>query len=108
MTEKVEQHICIKFCQKHGHSCSVTNIYDMIQKTSGNEEMGHTQVKEWLWLFKEGQTSVESDERSGRPSTGRNQLMIDKVHSAVLDSRRTIIRISPTSWGFCLVQYSPF
>jgi hypothetical protein len=30
MTKKVEQCICIKFCQKLGHSCSET--YDMIQK----------------------------------------------------------------------------
>jgi len=54
MTKKVEQHICIKFCQKHGHSCSVT--YNTIQKAFGNEAVGHTEVKEWFRLFKEGQT----------------------------------------------------
>jgi hypothetical protein len=37
--------------------------------------MGHLKVKEW-W-FKEGQTSVESDEHSGRLSMSRNQLMVD-------------------------------
>ena len=72
ITEKAEQHICTKFCQKHGHSCSETS--NMIQKAFGNEAMGHTQVMEWFRLFKEGQTSAESDERSGRPSTGRKQL----------------------------------
>jgi hypothetical protein len=54
--------------------------------------MGHTQVKEWFMQFKEGQTSVESDECSGRPSTSRNQLVTDKMHSAVLDNRRITIR----------------
>jgi transposase len=29
-------------------------------------------VKEWFRRFKERGTSVESDERSGRPSTSRN------------------------------------
>jgi hypothetical protein len=67
MTKKVEQHICIKFCQKLGHSCSET--YDMIQKAFGNDTMGHTQVEEWFRWFKEGWMLVESDESSWRPST---------------------------------------
>ena len=57
----------------------------MIQKAFGNKAMGCTQVKEWFKLFKEGWTSVESDELSGSLSTSRNQLMIDKVQSATLD-----------------------
>jgi len=80
----------------------------MIQKAFGNEAMGHIQVKEWFRLFKEGQALVESDEHSERPSTGRYQLMIDKVHYVVVDSQRVAIRSSPTSWGFCLASYSPF
>lgn len=36
MTEKVEQSICIKFCQKLGHSHSET--YNMMQKAFGNED----------------------------------------------------------------------
>jgi hypothetical protein len=84
MTEKVEQHICIKFCQKIGHSCSET--YNMFQKTSGNEAMGCMQVKEWFMSLKEGWMSVERDEHSGRPSTSRNKLMTDKVRSAMLDN----------------------
>jgi hypothetical protein len=89
MTETVEQSICIKYCQKLGHSCSET--YDMIQKAFGNKAIGHTQVKEWFKWFKEGWTSVASDERSESLSTSRNQLMIDKVHSAMLDNCRITI-----------------
>ena len=36
--------------------------------------------------------SVESDECSGKPCTSRNQLMIDKVHSAMLDKQQLTIR----------------
>ena len=78
----------------------------MIQKGFGNEALGCTQIKEWFRWCKEGRTSVESDEHSGRPATGRNQLMIDKVHSAMLDNRRiTIIELfDKLGLSFCLVQ----
>jgi hypothetical protein len=66
MTEKVEQRNCIKFCQKLGHSCSET--CDMIQKAFGNEAVNHMQVKDWFRQFREGWTSVKSDEHWGRPS----------------------------------------
>jgi hypothetical protein len=66
-TTSVEQHICIKFCQKLGHSYSET--YDMIQQAFGNDTMGHTQAEEWFRWFKEGWMSVESDKSSWRPST---------------------------------------
>jgi transposase len=98
MTEKVDQHICIKFYQKLGHSSSET--YDLIQKAFWNEAMGHTQVTEWFRQFREGWTSLKSDERSGRPSTSRNQLMIDKVRSAKPDTRRITIRQLSDELGF--------
>jgi transposase len=84
MSEEAEQRICMKFRKKLGHSCSET--YDMIQKNFGNGAMGHKQVKEWFRRFKAGLTSIESDERSGRPSMSTNQLVIDKVRSAMLDN----------------------
>ena len=76
MTQKFEQRIFVKFCHKLGHSSSET--YDMIQKAFGNEAMGYTQVKEWFCSSKEGQTSVQSDEFSGRSSIKWNQMMIEK------------------------------
>jgi hypothetical protein len=79
----------MKFCQKHEHSCSET--YDIIKKAFGNEAMGHTHVKEWFRLFKEGQMSVENDALSESPSVSRNQLMIDNVRTAVLDNQRITI-----------------
>jgi len=92
VTKQVEQHICIKFCQKLGHSCS---------------EVGCAQDKEWFRQFIEGRMSVESDECSGRPPASRNQLMIDTVCCAMLDNRR-ITESSLKSWGSHLVWYSPF
>ena len=78
----------------------------MIQKGFGNEALGCTQIKEWFRWCKEGRTSVESDEHSGRPATGRNQLMIDKVHFSMLDNQRITIRelSDELELSFCLVK----
>jgi hypothetical protein len=46
--------------------------------------MGHSQVKEWVRQFKEGRTTVESDEGLGWPYMSRNQLMVNEVHSKML------------------------
>jgi len=104
-SKKVEQHICITFYQKLGHSYSET--CDLIHKAFGNEAMGHTQIKEWFRQLKVGWTSVESDECSGRPSASRNQLMMTQC-SAMLDNQKITIRELFDDWGFHLLQYSPF
>jgi hypothetical protein len=78
ITEKAEQSICIKFCQKLRQSCSET--YNMMQMGSGKEEMGHSQVKKQFMCFKEERMSVKSDEVVGRLSTSSNQLMIKWIN----------------------------
>jgi transposase len=50
----------------------------------GDDGMGITQIKEWYNRFKDGRTSVESDARSGRPSTSRNDKLIDQVQTLVM------------------------
>jgi hypothetical protein len=67
MTERVEQGHCIKFCQKLGGTQSET--IRKIQQAFGNDAMGVTQIKEWYNRFKNGRTSVDSDQRTSRPST---------------------------------------
>jgi hypothetical protein len=63
----------------------------MVQKAFENEAMGYKQVKGWFWQFIKVRSSVEGDKCSGRRSVRWNQLMIDKVHSAMLDKRRITI-----------------
>jgi len=53
-----------------------------LQQAYGEDEMGRTQVFDWFRQFKEGRTSVESDLRSGRPSTLRNEEMIAKLEQS--------------------------
>ena len=71
MCENMEQWICIDFCFKL--SKTGTGTYEMIKTTFGDEVMSCSQVFEWFWRFKEGCQSMNSDPRSGRPSTSRNE-----------------------------------
>jgi hypothetical protein len=90
MTERLEQRFCIKFCQKLGDS-QVETIRK-IHTVFGDDAMGITQIKEWYNRFKDGRTSVESEPRSGRPSTCRNDQVIAKVNAVVMRDRRLTIR----------------
>ena len=89
MTERLEQWYCIKFCQKLGDSQMET--IRKIQWVFGDDATGITQIKEWCNRFKDGRTSVESDACSGKPSTSRNDELIDQVRTLVMQDRRVTV-----------------
>ena len=88
MNEQVEQRICIKFCVKLEHSSEET--IQMIQKAFRDEAMSAAQIKVWHKCFEDGQESVESDPRSGRPATSRTPENVEHVRAAVNKDRRTL------------------
>ncbi|QQP58010.1 Uncharacterized protein FKW44_003187 [Caligus rogercresseyi] len=45
------------------------------------------QIKEWYNRFKNGRLSVESEPRSRRPSTSKNDVIIDQVKNLVMQNR---------------------
>jgi histone-lysine N-methyltransferase SETMAR len=57
------------------------------------EDNAMSQSKPFLWYkrFKDGRTSVEDDERNGRPSTSTTPESIANVHEATLADRRQTI-----------------
>jgi len=85
-----EQRICITFCFRIGKTA--TETYQLLQQAYGEDAMGRTEVCDWFRRFKEDRTSVESDTRSGRPSTSRNEEMVAKVRTIVLNNRRLTVR----------------
>ena len=97
MTERIEQRYCIKFCQKLGDT-QVETIRK-IQQAFGNEALSPTQIKQWFKRFKDGRASVESDPRSGRPSTSRNVEVMDQVREKVLEDRRLTVQEIVTEVG---------
>ena len=90
MTQKIKQQYCIKFCQKLGDN-QVETI-GKIQQAFGNDALSPTQTKQWFRCFKYGRASVESDHRSGRPSTSRNDEVMDQMHEKVLEDRHITIQ----------------
>ncbi|XP_070388768.1 protein GVQW3-like [Dermacentor albipictus] len=90
MAERLEPHYCIKFYQKLGNSRVET--IRKIQTAFGDDAMSSTQIKEWYNRFKDGRTSVESEPRSGRPSTCRNDEVIAEVNTVVMRDHRDIIQ----------------
>ena len=68
MSERnLEQRIKIKFCRKLGKSASET--VDILRVAHGDNVLKKSSVFEWHERFKEGQESVEDDERPGQPET---------------------------------------
>nr|XP_050034434.2 protein GVQW3-like [Dermacentor andersoni] len=90
MAERLEQSYCVKFCQKLGDSQMET--IRKIQTAFDDDAMGSTQIKEWYNRFKDGRTSVESEPRSGRPSTCRNDQVIAEMNAVVMRDRHVTIR----------------
>ena len=80
MCESTEQRICIKFGFKIGKTA--TETYQLLQQAYAEDAMDRTQVFDWFRRFKEGRTSTESDPRSGRPSTSRNEEIITKLEQS--------------------------
>jgi transposase len=71
MTEQQEQRYCIKFCQQLGDT-QVETIRK-IQQAFGDDTMSNSRIKEWYNRLRDGRTSVDSEPRSGRPSTSQNE-----------------------------------
>ena len=76
--------ICIKFCFKLGHSS--TETIPMI-KAFGDDSMSEAQIKLWYRRFKDGHESVESDRRSGRPSTSRTPEDVESGRAAINENQ---------------------
>ena len=89
MTEKQDQRICIKFCFQLKKTISET--IQMMQKAFGNECMSKIWIKEWYNRFKGGRTSVDSDSRSGRPSTTKTLDNIERVRLEIEGDRRLTV-----------------
>jgi len=93
MADFREQRACIKFCLKLGKTA--TECYEMLKTAFGEQAMGRSQTFQWFSRFKAGRTSIDDDERSGRPVSSSTPEMIDSVRQIIReDRRRTIDEVS--------------
>ncbi|PNF28133.1 hypothetical protein B7P43_G07582 [Cryptotermes secundus] len=54
--------------------------------------MSNSWIKEWYNRFKDGHTSVDSEPRSGRHSTNRNENIIEQVRTLVMEDHRVTVQ----------------
>jgi transposase len=64
----------------------------MLKQAFGDKAMSKTQTHKWYKHFKEGRTSIEDIERSGQPSTLKNEEIIQKVQKMVHSNHHLTIR----------------
>ena len=67
MASSNEQRVCITFCVKLGKTPTETVL--MLEQAFESDALSRGRVFEWHRRFREGQTSAEDNERSGRPSS---------------------------------------
>jgi histone-lysine N-methyltransferase SETMAR len=89
MADFKEQRIRNKFSFKLKKTAAET--HRMFKEAFGDNAMSQSKTFLWYKRFKDGRTSVDDDERSGRPSTSTTPENIAKVREAILaDSRLNI------------------
>jgi len=59
----------------------------MLNKAFGEDCMSKSRIKEWYRRFKDGRTSVDSNSRSGRPSSTKTP---ENVERGDLRLRKTV------------------
>ena len=66
-----------------------------VEDSFWEQAMGRSQTFQWFSRFKAGRTSIDDDERSGRPVSSSTPEMIDSVRQIIReDRRRTIDEVS--------------
>lgn len=83
---KFEHRVVIKYFILKG--LTPTEIKNEMDSTLDESAPSFSTIKKWAAEFKRGRTSIEDDERLGRPCTATTDEIIEKIHNAVLDDRR--------------------
>ena len=91
MDQRKEQRVCIKFCANLGKSA--TETLEMIQQGFGDQSLSRAQVFQWHARFKTGRTSVDDDERTGRPTSCTTPETVARIQELVRHDRRPTIRV---------------
>jgi len=89
MADLKEQRVSIKiFFFLLGKTAAET--VTMLREAFKEEALSQAKVYEWFPRFKRGDMSLEDQPRSGRPSTSRTDVNIQKIRDAIMfDHRQT-------------------
>ena len=85
-----EQRANIKFCFKLNKSA--TETHKLLQEVYGDTAVTNKTVCKWFGRFRDGQDSLNDNERSRRPSTSRNDDNVAAIKTVIRGNRRLIIQ----------------
>jgi len=97
MQRSLEQRYAIKFCVKLGKSGSET--LQLLRTAYGDAVLSSSQVLRWYKAFKDGREGVEDEQRTGRPSTSRNDNYVAHVKAVLDRDRRLSVRLMAEEVG---------
>ena len=66
--------------------------------------MKKSTVYDWIRRFREGRTSLEDNEREGRPKTAVTEVNSEKVRQLILNDRRVTVREIQSETGLCVAS----
>ena len=76
----------------HAKGKKTFEIYEELVATYGVNVMTKCRVYQWCQLFKSGRTSLEDDDRVGRPQTSKSDNNAQRVDALVREDRRLKVR----------------
>ena len=88
---KFEQRCAIKFCFKLG--MNATETCGKLKEAYEEDALSRAQIFRWFKDFSEGRDLVEDEPRTGRPTTSKTDVNVERVKSLVRSDRRLTIRL---------------
>ena len=89
-TSKEEIRSVIKFCAVSGQTPADT--LNQITKVYEDNSVCRTLVFDWHKRFREGRTSIEDNERSGRPVSKHSEQAVEEVRALLKGDRRYTLK----------------
>ena len=74
-------------------------IHQRLQRAYGSVCMGASSVRRWVKHFKDGNTSIQDEPRSGRPRTASTECNTERVDEIIQDDRRDCGHNSLNTWN---------
>ena len=70
---------------------SAAEIHQRLQCAYGSVCMGASSVRRWVKHFKDGNTSIQGEPRSGRPQTASSERNKERVDGIIQDDRHVTV-----------------
>lgn len=87
---KLKYRAVIEFLMLEGETCA--NIHTRLVNVYAEDAPSLTTVKNWVWEFKRGKSTLEDEPRSGRPREATSEEMIAAARAVVEENRRASYR----------------